>query len=78
MGYTDNRTSPQKSHTMARSNSKRPRREVLLRPIDPDDSELIADLRAAAHLQRTTPREIIVDVVKRKLGPRFAKHLSAA
>ena len=63
---------------MARPNPKRPRREILLRPIHPDDSELIADLHAAARLQRTTPREIIAEVVKRKLGPRFSKHLSAA
>lgn len=42
-----------------------------------DDKELLADLRAAARLTRTTPSGFIAATIAKKLGPKFAKHIAA-
>lgn len=42
-----------------------------------DDKELIADLRAAARLTRTTPSGFIAATIAKRLGPKFARHLAA-
>lgn len=42
-----------------------------------DDKELIADLRAAARLTRTTPSGFIAATIAKRLGRKFARHLAA-
>jgi len=42
-----------------------------------DDKELIADLRAAARLTRTTPTGFIAATLAKRLGRKFARHLAA-
>jgi len=55
----------------------RPRLPLTVRTINPADAALLADLEAAAHLQRTTSRQLVADIVARALGPKFAKHIAA-
>lgn len=51
-------------------------RPVTLRPIE--DITLLEDLRAAAHLKRTTPKALVADIIRTHLGPKFAPHVAAA
>lgn len=48
---------------------------VTLRAID--DAALLADLHAAAHLKRTTPRALVADIIRQNLGPQFAPQVAA-
>lgn len=64
------------THTLTR---KRPiRRDIRLKPSALlEDAALVADLKAAAHLQRCRPEALVADIVARTLGPRFAKQIAA-
>lgn len=65
------------THTLTR---KRPiRRDVALKHAGllAADAALLEDLKAAAHLQRRRPAELVADIVARTLGPRFAKQVEA-
>jgi hypothetical protein len=57
-----------------------PKREVTLRTTDitADDLTLLKDLDAVAHLKRTTRTQVVADIVRRTLGPKFATQVAAA
>lgn len=57
-----------------------PKREVTLRTTDitADDLTLLKDLDAVAHLKRTTRTQVVADIVRRTLGPKFAPQVAAA
>lgn len=63
-----------------KSPSAPPRREVTLRTatITADDLTLLADLDAVAHLTRRSRTDIVADIVKRTLGPKFTRQVAAA
>ena len=67
---------PMPTHTLTR---KRPiRRDIRLKPSALlEDAALLEDLKAAAHLQRRRPAELVADIVANTLGPRFAKQIAA-
>jgi len=57
-----------------------PKREVHLRTTDitADDLTLLKDLDAVAHLKRCSKSDVVADIVKRTLGPKFATQVAAA
>lgn len=57
-----------------------PKREVTLRTttITADDTALLKDLDAVAHLTRRSRTDVVADIVKRTLGPKFARQVAAA
>ena len=60
------------THTLTR---KRP---IRINPTDlTEDGALLADIKAAAHLQRRTPADLVAGIVARTLGPRFAKQIAS-
>lgn len=64
------------THTLTR---KRPiRHDVRLKPSALlEDAALLADLKAAAHLQRRRPAELVADIIANTLGPRFTKQITS-
>lgn len=65
------------THTLTR---KRPiHRPIHIKPTDLmiEDATLLADLKAAAHLQRRTPADLVAGIVARTLSPRFAKQIAS-
>lgn len=52
----------------------KPRLPVTVRPIE--DDTLLADIRAVAHLKRTTPKALVAEIIRTHLGPRFAPQVA--
>lgn len=54
-----------------------PPRDVHLHVADLDP-QIQTDLKAVAHLKRTTPEAIVAEIVQKALGPTMASHVQAA